>query len=199
MLMPVAADVGEEPAELTRLVGHQHANRRVCRGRGTVLARDPRVAGVAGGEARASVPRAPGASVDVGERVEGADHHGEVACEVGEHGAHGCGVAREDLGPQVRVAGRDPGDVAQALAGERDGRVVEASRRAATRLAASCGTWDTAATAASCSPGRRVLTAAPAEPRQLLHEPTTAVSVSSVGREHPRPAVEEVVPGGDRT
>jgi hypothetical protein len=44
------ADVGEQPTELARLVGDEHAHRRVRRGGGTVLAGDARVARVARGD-----------------------------------------------------------------------------------------------------------------------------------------------------
>ena len=72
------------------------------------------------------------------------------------------------------------------------------SSRAATRLAASWGTCDTAATAASWLWGSSVLTAAPAERATAV---TSAVD-RRVGlggrREHPGPPVEEVVPPGHR-
>ena len=75
--------------------------------------------------ARARVPRAPGASVEVLSSSRAPTTRVEVGHEVGEHLAHGRGVAGEDLGPQAGVAGGDPGDVAQALPGEGHRGVVE--------------------------------------------------------------------------
>ena len=147
--------------------------------------------------ARARVPRAPGG---VAWRRSARRGRRRPRVEVGDAArastvAHGGGVAGEDLGPQVGVAGRDPGDVAQPLAGQ--GRPPASSRpssRAATRLAASCGTCETAATAASWRSGSSVLTAAPAE-RATAGDERDDRRVGLVGGgEHPGPAVEQVVP-----
>jgi hypothetical protein len=73
----------------------------------------------------ARAPRAPGASVDVAEVVEGVDDPLEIGHQRRQHVTHGRGVAREDLGPQAGVARRDPGDVAQPLTGKRHRGVVE--------------------------------------------------------------------------
>ena len=42
----------------------------------------------------------------LGECREGTDHLAELCAEVLEHVPHGGGIADEDLGPQLRVAGR---------------------------------------------------------------------------------------------
>jgi hypothetical protein len=116
------AHVGEQPAERARRVGHDHHDGLVC-GRGrAVLAWDA-------GHTDVAVPDSAvdhlesAAAVAVGELVEGEDHLVQVGSERGQGVADGGGVAGEDLGPEPRVTGGDPGDVTQSLAGEGHGRV----------------------------------------------------------------------------
>src|SRR5580765_2217265 len=120
--------VVQQPGELTRAVRDEDDDRLVCRVRSTVLAGDPGLSGVARGD-RASKDGSgtAGRAVGVGdEGIEGGNDVAEVVAEVSQHLTHRRGVRREDLGPQVWVAGGDPCDVTQALAGEADGLVGQA-------------------------------------------------------------------------
>ena len=82
----------------------------------------------------------------------GRDHLGDRA-----------GVGGQDLGPQRAVAGRDPGDVAQALPGqpERVGRDRRGASRAAIATATRCGACETSATQRSWVSGSVVTGTAP--------------------------------------
>ena len=48
--------------------------------------------------------------------VDRGDQQLQPVAYLGEQGEYGVGVGRDDLLPQPRVAGRDPGDVANPLA-----------------------------------------------------------------------------------
>ncbi len=73
----------------------------------------------------AIVPRAPGASPPASRAARAPTTADEVGREPHEDLADRAGVAREDLGPQVGVAGGDPGDVTKTLPGQGDGLAVE--------------------------------------------------------------------------
>ncbi len=139
-------------------VGHQpgqHADRRL--GARPPVVHSPRPGGGLGHKAVQQLQRLEGA-------VEVLPQQAELA---GERG----GVAREDLRPQHRVAGRDAGS-RRAAPGRRarpPGPGAPTSR-AATRLAATCGRCETRATASSWL-ARVQLDHHGAEPRRrLAHE-----------------------------
>ena len=117
------ADVVEQPAQRARLVGHQHRHHRVRRRRGAVLAGDPGVAGVAAGHgagehAAGALPVAARGAAPASRARTACSTASRSARELLQHRAQRGGVAGQDLGPHHRVAGRDPRDVAQPLAGQ---------------------------------------------------------------------------------
>ena len=134
-LTPASPTSASSRASSPGCVRDQRPSRRVCRRRAAVLARDPRVAGVAAGhdrrEHRRGRPSSPSAARRQRRRARRCTSS-RSARSCAQHLAHGRGVAGEDLGPQRRVAGRDPGDVAQSLAGQGH-RACRAARAAGRR------------------------------------------------------------------
>ena len=76
---------------------------------------------------------------------------------------------------------------------------VRSRSRPATSEDASWGTWETTATAASCSAGLIVETVPPAATARLFDRRDRGVGRLVVRDDHPGAAVEEVPAGGDRT
>ena len=110
------------------------------------------------------------------------------------------GVGGDDLLPQRRVAGGDPGDVAHALPGERE--VLGGARRPAGRrraTASRCGRCEVRATARSCSSGRQ-----PHRRRRRTAAASASTSATAAGSDavvrgdRPGPAVEQRGARGQR-
>ena len=122
MFDPGGADVREQPGELAGAVGQDHRHDGVRRGAAAVLARQPGPAGVAPDQHLAQ--RGPGPLGVLGHLVQRAHDRVDVLAQLGQDAGHRLGVGREDVHPQVGVGGGHPGDVAQALTGQRQRRVL---------------------------------------------------------------------------
>ena len=158
MLTPLLAGVREQPGQLARVVGHRDEHRRASAGPGRRACR-----GWPGCRRRRGPAARPAARVAVRDR---GDEQVELAAHLAEQPEHGGGVAGDDLLPQRRVAGRDPGDVAHALARTAPGARAGRRRAGPPRATASrCGRCEVRATARSCSSGVSRTGDGAAEPR----------------------------------
>ena len=171
---------------------------RVRRRRGAVLARDPCVAGVAAGHGAGRARRAatlPVAAV-AGAGVQGARRpaapssrsSASSSSTVRSAGALPARIWVHIIGSlaAIRVTSRIPWPAsATALSGS-------SRSRAATRLAATCGTWETAATAASWSAGRHPDRRGADGDRQVAHRRDGRLARRRAGGHHPAAALEQV-------
>ena len=112
MLIPISPRIGEEPGQLAGLVGHRDVHRAHRPGGAAVLARDRPGAGHATRQQLAeALTRA---------LADGVDQQVQLAAHLAEQAEDRFGVAGDDLLPQGRVATGHAGDVADALARQRE-------------------------------------------------------------------------------
>ncbi len=190
--------VGEDPGQLARLVADEDGHGLV-RGRGrAVLARHPGAAGVAAPQDVLDACHAVEPLLLVG-GVQGAQGpYGllQVGGDAGEDVGHGPGVGGEDVDPHARVGGGDAGDVADALAAQAHGGLVGVPQaggdQAGEQLRGVRDERDGPVVGVGVhDDGHR------AAQRDELEGEVEDLGVGLVGgRQHPRPALEEV--GGGR-
>ena len=123
-ILDVHADLphlGEKPPEHAGLVGHEDEDVAVAARGAAVLSRDPLDALVSLADRLAhSREDAEGEGV-VDSGLDGRYEPVEIGRDFFEHAGHFARVSGDDRGPQTRVGMGDPGDVAQALAGQAEG------------------------------------------------------------------------------
>jgi hypothetical protein len=107
----------EQPGQLARAVADHHRDDCIV-GRGAAP-----LPGNTGYPGPAALQQ-PGHVLDrflvaAGDPGQRAGHGGEVGGDGGQHLGGVSGVGRQDLRPQERIRLRDPGDIAQSLAGQR--------------------------------------------------------------------------------
>ena len=132
-ILDVHADLphlGEKPPEHAGLVGHEDEDVAVAARGAAVLSRNPLDALVSPADRLAhSREDAEGEGV-VDSGLDGRYEPVEIGRDFFEHAGHFARVSGDDRGPQPRVGMGDPGDVAQALAGQAEGFGRDVAQRA---------------------------------------------------------------------